>query len=190
MARLGRRPELNFVDSYRYNIAAYRLAELVGLGHMIPVTVEREWNGRTGAISWWIDDVMFDEATRREEGRRPDDVTAWSTQQGRMSVFAELVHDTDRNRTNVLYTRDWTLFMIDFSRAFRIWDQLQRPNELSRIDRQLFERLKTLSAAEVKQATAPYLTDLEVDGVLKRCDRLIDHFQRLIDQRGEQFVFY
>ena len=106
-----------------------------------------------------------------------------------MSVFAELVHDTDRNKTNVLYTRDWTLFMIDFSRAFRIWDQLQRPNDISRIDRQLFDRLKTLSAAEVKQATAPYLTDFEVDGVLKRRDRLVDHFLRLIDQRGEQFVF-
>ena len=117
--RFGDRLERNFVDSYRYNIAAYQLAERVGLGHMVPVTVEREWNGRTGAISWWIDDVMFDEATRLEECRRPDDVAVWSAQLGRMMVFAELVHDTDRNMTNVLYTRDWTLFMIDFSRAFR-----------------------------------------------------------------------
>ena len=190
VARLGRSREFNFVDSYRYNIAAYQLAELVGLGHMIPVTVEREWHGRTGALSWWIDDVMFDEATRRKERHRPDDLAVWSAQQGRMLVFAELVHDTDRNKTNVLYTRDWTLFMIDFSRAFRLWDQLQRPNDINRIDRWLFERLKTLSAAEVKQATAPYLTDFEVDGVLKRRDRLVDHFLRLIDQRGEQVVFY
>ena len=33
--------ELNFVDSFAYNIAAYRLAWLVGLDDMIPVTVER-----------------------------------------------------------------------------------------------------------------------------------------------------
>ena len=93
VARLGRSRELSFVDSYRYNIAAYQLAELVGLGHMVPVTVEREWNGRPGALSWWIDDVTFDEATRQEEGRRPNDVAAWSTQLGRMMVFAELVYD-------------------------------------------------------------------------------------------------
>ena len=190
VARLGRSREFNFVDSYRYNIAAYQLAELIGLGDMVPVTVERAWNGRTGALSWWIDDVMFDEATRLEERRAPDDVTAWSTQLGRMSVFAALVHDTDRNKTNVLYTRDWTLFMIDFSRAFRVWDQLQRPNDLHRIERQFFERLKTLSAAVVKRATGPYLTTGEVDGVIKRRDRLIDHFQQLIGQRGEQVVLY
>ncbi len=35
--RLGNKEELNFVDSYRYNIAAYELAELVGLGDMVPV---------------------------------------------------------------------------------------------------------------------------------------------------------
>ncbi len=190
VARLGRSREINFVDSYRYNIAAYQLAELIGVGHMIPVTVERAWNGRPGALSWWIDDVMFDEATRLEERRRPDDVAAWSVQLGRMQVFAELVHDTDRNKTNMLYTRDWTIFMIDFSRAFRVWDELQRPNDLFRIERPFFERLKTLSAAEVKRATGPHLTDGEVDGVLKRRDRLIDHFQQLIGQRGEQVVLY
>ena len=186
--RLGRTRELNFVDSYRYNIAAYELAELVGLGDMIPVTVEREWNGRTGALSWWIDDVMFDEATRLKERQRPGDVAAWSSQMGRMLVFAALVHDTDRNKTNMLYTIDWKLYMIDFSRAFRVWDRLQRSEDLVRIDRQLFERLKTLTAVEVKQATGPYLKDAEVTGVMKRRDRLVDHFQRLIDQKGEARV--
>ena len=75
--------------------------------------------------------------------------------------------------------------MVDFSRAFRVWEELQQPNDLFRVERPLFERLKTLSAAEVKRATGPHLTDGEVDGVLKRRDRLIDHFQQLIDQRGE-----
>src|SRR5271155_3745182 len=35
--------ELDFVDSYKYNIAAYALAELVGLDDMLPVYVERKW---------------------------------------------------------------------------------------------------------------------------------------------------
>src|ERR1700745_92902 len=40
--------ERNFVDSYKYNIAAYRLAELVGFDDMMPVYVERKWQGKTG----------------------------------------------------------------------------------------------------------------------------------------------
>ena len=186
--RLGRKWEANFVDSYRYNIAAYQLAELVGLADMIPVTVERKWEGRVGALSWWVDDVMFDEATRIERRQRPDDVAAWSRQLARMLVFQELVHDTDRNKTNMLYTSDWKLYMIDFTRAFRTWDRLQRPKDLVSIDRQLFERLGTLTEAAVKQATRPYLTDGEVSGVLKRRDRLVDHFQGLIDASGESRV--
>ncbi len=39
--------ELDFVDSYKYNITAYRLAELVGLDEMLPVYVERKWQGKT-----------------------------------------------------------------------------------------------------------------------------------------------
>ena len=43
--------ELGFVDSYKYNIAAYRVAELLGLDDMLPVYVERKWQGKTGSLS-------------------------------------------------------------------------------------------------------------------------------------------
>jgi hypothetical protein len=46
------RTELNFVDSYKYDIAAYRLAELLGLEDLLPVTVERKWEGNSGALSF------------------------------------------------------------------------------------------------------------------------------------------
>src|SRR5436190_13087708 len=36
--------ELNFVDSYKYNLAGYAVAELLGIDDMIPVHVERKWN--------------------------------------------------------------------------------------------------------------------------------------------------
>ena len=187
--QVGAGRELGFVDSYHYNIAAYELAALLGLGDMVPVTVERRWNGRVGALSWWIDDVRFDEATRLAEGRRPDDIAAWSGQLARMQVFTELVQDTDRNQTNLLYTSDWALHMIDFSRAFRLSDELRRPADLTRIDRWLFERLRTLTDAEVAQATSSHLTDDEVAAVLDRRDRLVEHFQQLIETNGEPRVF-
>ncbi|MGE5723922.1 MAG: hypothetical protein ACM34G_02035, partial [Acidobacteriota bacterium] len=48
------RMELNFVDSYKYNIAAYALAELLGIDDMLPVYVERKWDGNKGSLSWWL----------------------------------------------------------------------------------------------------------------------------------------
>src|SRR2546421_1850270 len=46
--------EINFVDSYKYNIAAYVLAEMLGVDDVLPVYVERQWKGDPGSISWWL----------------------------------------------------------------------------------------------------------------------------------------
>ena len=58
--------ELNFVDSYKYNIAAYALAELLGMDDMLPVYVERKWNGKIGSLSWWLP-VKMDEVERHKQ---------------------------------------------------------------------------------------------------------------------------
>ena len=98
--------ELNFVDSYRYNIAAYELAVLLGLGHMMPVYVERRWNGQVGSISWFVPTLM-DESERLKKKVEPPNPTDWNNQMYRMRVFSSLVRDTDRNLTNVLITHQW-----------------------------------------------------------------------------------
>jgi hypothetical protein len=58
--------EMNFVDSYKYNIAAYQLAELLGLDDMLPVYVERSWGGNPGSLSWWLP-VKMDEEERHKQ---------------------------------------------------------------------------------------------------------------------------
>jgi hypothetical protein len=58
--------ELNFVDSYKYNIAAYALAELLGMDDIVPVYVERKWQGNAGSLSWWSP-VKMEEADRRKQ---------------------------------------------------------------------------------------------------------------------------
>ena len=63
VARVGRRTELQFADSYHFNIAADRLARLLGLDDLVPVSVERSWQGRRGALTWWIDEA-WDESER------------------------------------------------------------------------------------------------------------------------------
>ena len=53
-------------DSYKYNIAAYRLDKLLGLG-MVPASVERKVAGHSAAVSWWVDDVLMTEKKRYEK---------------------------------------------------------------------------------------------------------------------------
>ena len=110
--------ELRFVDSYKYNIAAYEVATLLGLETMMPVYVERRWDGKTGSISWFVTTLM-DESDRLKKKIEPPNATDWNNQMYRMRVFSSLLRDTDRNLTNVLVTPDWKVMMIDFSRAFR-----------------------------------------------------------------------
>lgn len=181
--------ELNFVDSYHYNIAAYQLADLLGLGGMIPVTVEREWNGRRGSLSWWVE-TQLDEGERLKRKIRAPDVEEWNRQMYRGRVFSQLVYDTDRNLGNVLITPDWKVVMIDFTRAFRLWRQIKNPGDLARCDRRLLERLRALTYDQVAQATRPHLGRLEIEALLVRRDLIVQHFERLIAEKGEAAVLY
>lgn len=182
--------ELRFADHYRYNIAAWRLASLLGLGAMMPATVERQVEGKRGALSWWVDDVMMDEAEREAKNLQPPDARAFARQRLRMAVFAELVRDTDRNKGNVVYTRDWRVIMLDFTRAFRLETPLRTPAVLSMCDRALLAALRTLTRPQLDQAVDKTLTSSEAGAILKRRDLLVAHFDRLITQRGEQVVLY
>jgi len=183
------RTEFNFVDSYKYNIAAYGLAELVGFDDMMPVYVEREWEGHKGSLSWWLP-IKMDEADRVKQKLEPPDQDAWNNQMYKIRVFDQLVYDTDPNLTNVLIGEDWKLWRIDFSRAFRTYNELQNPKDLLHCERQLFEKLKALNANELTEKTKGYLTKDEVKGVMARRDKIVEHFQKLIAEKGENQVLY
>ena len=181
--------EINFRDSYKFNIAAYELARLVGLGDMMPVTVERKYAGKTGALSWWLP-VMMDEGDRLKKKIIPPDLEAWNHQIYKMRVFAQLVYDTDRNLGNVLISEDWHLWMIDFSRAFRIRTDLENAANLVKCERQLLENLRKLNAADVAEKTKGYLTQMEINGVMARRDKIVALFEKLIKEKGENQVLY
>ncbi len=117
MKQLPSGSEVGFVDSYKYNIAAYRLAELLGLDDMLPVYVERKWQGNPGSISWYLP-VKMDEEERRRKNLKAPDLDAWNNQMYRVRVFDQLVDDTDANLTNVLIGEDWKIWRVDFTRAF------------------------------------------------------------------------
>ncbi len=181
--------ELNFVDSYKYNIAAYALAELLGMDDMLPVYVERKWQGNAGSLSWWLP-VKMDEADRLEKKLEPPDADAWNHQMYKIRVFDQLVSDSDPNLTNVLIGENWKIWRIDFTRAFRLNTDLKNPNDLVGCDRQLLEKLKGLDANILTEKTKPYLNKEEVKAVMARRDKIVARFQKLIAQKGENEVLY
>jgi len=183
------RSELMFVDSYKYNIAAYELAELLGLDDILPVYVERKWNGNAGSLSWWLP-VQMDEEDRLKRKIQAPDQDAWNNQMYKIRVFDELVYDTDPNLTNVQIGNDWKIYRVDFSRAFRQNQNLQNPKNLVRCDRQLFEKLKTLEGNELAEKTKHYLNREEVKAVMARRDKILAQFQKLISEKGEKEVLY
>jgi len=189
MVQLASGTEMNFRDSYHFNIAAYELSKLLGLGDMIPVTVARKCLGNSGALCWWVPAKM-DEKDRIKQKVQSPDLNEWNKQLNRMWVFSQLVYDTDRNQTNMLITEDWKLYMIDFTRAFRLHHELEEPRRLVMCDRQLLEKLRQLDGAQVLEKTKPHLTKDEVKALMARRDLIIAHFERLIKEKGEEKVLY
>jgi hypothetical protein len=183
------RVELNFVDSYKYNIAAYRLAEMLGIEDMLPVYVERNYQGDSGSLSWWLP-VKMDDAERVKRKIDPPDGDTWNNQMYRIRVFDELVYDTDPNLTNVLIGEDWKIWRIDFTRAFRTFEDLKDPKDLVRCDRRLLEKLKALDGNQVAEKTKHYLNKDEVKGLMARRDKIVERFQQLITEKGETAVLY
>lgn len=183
------RTEINFVDSYFYNIAAYRLAEILELDHMMPVTVERKWNGMAGSLSWWLP-ILMDEGERMEKDINPPDIGTYNKQIYNMRVFSELIYDTDRNAGNVLIGEDWKVYMIDFTRAFRLHHQLKDEENLEQCSRKLFTRLQTLDPDTLRTAAGDFLNDGEIEAVMGRRDRIVEIFNKLIAEKGENDILF
>ncbi len=181
--------ELNFRDSYHFNIAAYELAKLLGIGDMVPVAVERTWGRKGGSMCWWVP-ARLDEQERQKQTLQPPDANAWNMQVNRMWVFSQLVYDTDRNQTNMLISEDWKLWMIDFSRAFRPFNKLEEPRRLVMCDRQLLERLRRLDGREVLERTKPHLNKDDVKAIMARRDLIVAYFEKRVAEKGENSVLY
>lgn len=182
-------PEYNFTDSYRFNVAGYRLALLLGLDN-VPMSVERVVNGKKAAVTWWIDDVMMDERTRIRKPVPSPDSQRTAMQVHVMRVFDELIQNRDRNLGNVLWTTDWKMWMIDHTRAFRTGMFLLNPKLLERVERALLENMRALTYESVSNAAGSSLTRFEIQGLLARRDAIVKLFDARVAERGETAVLY
>ncbi len=188
-ARVGRQTVLNFHDSYRYNIAAYRLDRLLDL-RMVPVSVERTFERKKAAFTWWVDDVMMMERDRLAGGLKAPDPRSWFEQVFRRRIFDQLVANVDLNQTNVLITHDWKVWLIDFTRAFRRDEKLHSPGGMVKIEKPFLERLRGLSRERLESRLGDCLTTRELLPLLARRDAIVEYFDRQIERRGAAAVIY
>ena len=176
-------------DSWRFNLAAYRLDRLLGL-KMVTVAVQRAYLGKPAGFSWWVDGVLFEEAERIKKDIVPPDADSFDKQRSVSRVFDELILNIDRNLSNLLITKQWSIALIDHSRSFTAYPGIRNKENLTRCSRSLLEAMKTLNATSVASAMESYLTGPERDAVMRRRDRIIEFFMDRIREKGEANVLF
>jgi len=174
-----------FWESYKSEIAAYELDRLLGLD-MVPPTVERRVEGDLASIQLWVQGCKLLKDVDQTKCPRPME---WAKQVCRQRVFDNLIANIDRNAGNLLVDDQWHLILIDHSRAFAS-DKMPFEKEMTRIDKEMFARMKALDEPELMQHIRPLvLSDGQVRAILKRRDKMVADFERLAGERGEAAVF-
>ena len=164
--------ERNFRDSWRFNVAAYKIDRLLGL-NLVPVSVPRRWSLSEGAFTWWVDDVLMDEQGRRKNNTQPPDGARWDQQMRTIRFFDQLIDNIDRNQGNILITKAWRLWAIDHTRAFRYSKTPRKPEHVTTIDPDAIARLRTLDFATLKRHVDDFLSDDDIRALLARRDAML-----------------
>ena len=185
--------ELNFRDFWGFNVAGYELAKVLEIG-MVPPYVAREVSGQRSSVTWLIPDVMMDEVDRAKQRLQPPDPENWNKEMYVLRVFNELVYNTDGNLTNVLITKDWHIWLIDFTRSFRLHKTLREPKNLVQCDRKLLANLRQLDPgvlqAKLVKVRPQLLSQGELDAVMARRDKIVEFFDDAVKQKGEAAVLF
>jgi hypothetical protein len=166
----GKHTEFNFRDYWGFNVAAYRLDKLLDLD-MVPVSVERMFRGKKASVTWWVDDVLMSAETYREGDHEPPDMERFNAQKLQGWAFQQLVQNKDPNLGNFVIDENWKIWMLDFTRAFRSSKKLDHVDSLTRIPRNVYERLRQLDPGEVKDELGRYLGRGELRALLARKDK-------------------
>ncbi len=178
--------DVNFRDSYEFEIAAYELDKLIGT-ELVPATVERSWRGEPGAIQVWIENAKTD-YDRREQNLVVPDALRWNRQFYNIQLFRCLTYDIDyKNARNTLIDPDWKLWAIDSSRSFRTKKDLV-DDTLEHFSRTVLANLRALDFDTLKERMGEWISDARLRAILARRDLIVERAGEPVAERGEGAV--
>jgi hypothetical protein len=183
------RPRKKYRDAAIFERAAYELSELLGIGRVPPV-VERRIGEQDGTVQMWLEDTRPEVELVEEDALRAPDWVRWMQQKQIMDLFDNLIANSDRNQGNLLIDRDWNIWLIDHTRAFKRTSTLIHRARLTMCERRLWRRLREIDDETLRRRLEPYLESLEIEKLLTRRKNLIRHIESLIKRNGEDAVLF
>jgi hypothetical protein len=172
---------------------------MLGLNLVVPST-ERIVNGRPAVMTWFADNIRMSEQDRRKANIQPPDPDLWNNQMQAVRLFDELISNTYRDIRpefltttlwdNLLITMDWRIRLIDHKASFLTTRELGHPQSLTRSDRAVLGKLRTLNRNAFTQKLGKFLSAAQLDGLEARRLLLVELFDKQIAAKGENAVLY
>jgi hypothetical protein len=190
-----------FLENWKWEIAAYRLDKIMGL-EMVPPTVEKRFREERGSCQLWMDDTMtLEDKIEQNIKTPPVKIFYWNRALYKQRTWDNLIANDDRHQNQFLITSDFRILLCDHSRSFLtskkltnslIYDENHKegPRLMKEIPRFLYENIKALTFENIKNAVEEYLTDKEIEAVLKRRDLIVAWLEARIAEVGEDKVLY
>ncbi len=185
----GGPPEIGFRDNYKHEVAAYELDKILML-NLVPPTVERRIRGQWGSLQLWLEDVIS-EQERMERKLAAPDTERWAHYMYNVRLFHNLTDNSDFNNVNnLLVDRDFRIWLIDSSRAFRTNKKLISEGDLEWFSRSVLGRLRLLSDELLSEKVGRWLTKAQIRTLLLRRDLILARAELLVAERGEDAVLF
>jgi len=190
-----------YIEGWRWEIAAYRLDKYLGL-NMIPPTVERRFRGDRGSCQLMIEAMSNLREMRRKNVEIPSDkLLVWNRNIYLQRAFDNLIANEDRHAGNYLITEDLRMILIDHSRTFRTSKKFTEklifterhesgPMVMRQLPNAFFLKLESLNLDVIRSVVGEYLTEKEIEAVLKRKDLILEEINQRIIELGKDQVLY
>ncbi len=108
----------------------------------------------------------------------------------KLNLLNQLIYNTEKkNALNILFDPDFRVYAIDHSRSFRLYKKLPAAEELRRFSRSVIDRLRTLDREKAESRLGRWLQGREISALLKRCDLVLEHVDRLVAEQGEAMAY-
>ena len=164
-----------YADRYHYDIAAYRLSDMLGF-RLVPMAFKRTVNNIPGAVKFWVED-SYNLYTAEQKGWKYEGHCSFEAQMNLMRVFDLLIYNKDPNPTNILVEQvQGQLIWIDHSRAFSTHRKLPEDIDTSNIELTPSVRaaLQSLEADALRKVMHGLLNRDQVRALLRRRDKILE----------------